>query len=65
MVGSNPTLPTRFWSISMEDDIKNEGFGASSYEEEEEFDYKANQQKWRDAGWNAYNSDYVDEFPTW
>lgn len=40
-------------------------FGSSSHEEEDTFDYKADQQKWRDAGWNAYNSDYVDEFPTW
>lgn len=29
------------------------------------FDYKADQEKWKDAGFDAYNSDYVDEFPTW
>lgn len=31
----------------------------------EEYSYHEEQQRWRDAGWNAYNSDYVDEFPTW
>lgn len=30
-----------------------------------EHSYREEQQRWRDAGWNAYNSDYVDEFPTW
>lgn len=27
--------------------------------------YRDYQAKLREAGWNAYNSDYVDEFPTW
>lgn len=30
-----------------------------------ESSYREEQQRWRDAGWNAYNCDMVDEFPSW
>ena len=28
-------------------------------------EYRANQAELREQGFNAYNSDYVDEFPKW
>lgn len=33
--------------------------------DETELDYKEEQAKLRADGWDAYNSDYVDEFPQW
>lgn len=33
--------------------------------ENETFSYRDYQIKLREDGWNAYNSDYVDEFPQW
>lgn len=35
-----------------------------SYEQQEP-SYRDYQAQLRAAGWDAYNSDYVDEFPTW
>ena len=35
------------------------------WDEADEWDYRQDQAAYRAAGWTAYNSDYVDEFPTW
>lgn len=37
----------------------------SEYFNRPEISYREHQAELREAGWNAYNSDYVDEFPTW
>lgn len=31
----------------------------------DEWNYREEQARWRSNGWDAYNSDYVDEFVTW
>jgi len=32
---------------------------------ESTWDYREDQARWREAGFNAYNCDRIDEFPTW
>lgn len=36
-----------------------------TYSSDDRWDYREEQARLRSNGWNAYNSDYVDEFPTW
>lgn len=51
--------------VSLGQKVENAILEKIDWETPSDTSYRDHQVKLRDAGWTAYNSDYVDEFPRW